>query len=110
MTDAPNMTRKAGKFQDQCFEIQLDDSDLERFKIDNTDVLLELRPHNNRYGVFYTARGQQWDVWSDPDGVESPDKPRRNVDYAMQDPVAAAVELLGQEWRPDYLYDPEENA
>jgi hypothetical protein len=107
--DQQNAGRSVGELHDQCFDIRLSDADLERFKIDDTYVLLELRPDANRYGVFYSAKGQQWDVWSDPEGIESPTKPRRDVSFAMQDPLAAACELLGQEWRPDFLYDPSEN-
>jgi hypothetical protein len=109
MTNLPNTSRKLSELQDRCYDIHLNVGDLEQLKIDDTYVLLELRPESNRYGVFYSAKGRQWDLWSDPDGLENPAKPKRDISFAMQDPIAAAFELLGQEWRPDFLYNEEED-
>jgi hypothetical protein len=99
MTDA----HKVGKFEGNCCEIELSEADRATFGLDRASVLLEVRPHGDLYGVFYDAKGLQWDVWSDH-GEE-----HRGIAYAMEDPLRAASELLRQRWRPDFEYDPEED-
>ena len=97
--------RKLMTSDQNCYEIQLTNKDCETFQIDNTSVLLEVRNDAGLYGVFYTAKGMQWDVWSDAAEEEE----RQDVAYAICDPVRAACELLGHQIRPDFKYDPEEN-
>lgn len=87
-----------------CFEIELAESDCQALRLDNASVLLELRPTSGLYGVFYTAKGLQWDVWSDH--AEGEDG--RDIAFALNDPVQAACDLLGHHWRPDFEYDPDE--
>lgn len=107
MENSAGAHRKVGQFEDSCFEIQLADDDLRLLKLDSHYVLLELRPQRNEYGAFYSAKGRQWDVWSDP--TEEGIGRDRGVPFAMRDPVKAAVELLERQWRPDFDYDPTEN-
>ena len=104
MNEMMSTTRSAGPFQDNCYEIRLTGEDLERFGLDTDEVLLELRPKRGEYGVFYNAKGRQWDVWYDP---EDEDAPRRAIAFALEDPITAACELLAREWRPDFAYDPD---
>ena len=87
-----------------CIEIQLAENDCQAFGLDTASVLLELRPTSGLYGIFYTAKGMQWDLWSDLVADES----GRDVSYAQRDPVGAACELLSHHWRPDFEYDPDE--
>jgi hypothetical protein len=98
MTDA----RKVGPFEDNCCEIQLSENDRASFELDESRILLELRPHSGLYGVFYSAKGRQWDVWSDLNATEV-----RGIQHAVRDPAGAACELLSHEWRPDFEYDPD---
>jgi len=87
-----------------CIELQLAESDCRAFRLDNASVLLELRPTTGLYGIFYSAKGMQWDLWSDL--VE--DENGRDISYALRDPMKAACELLGHHWRPDFEYESEE--
>lgn len=96
---------KVGNFEGNCCEIELEEAQRAVFGLDHGSVLLELRPESDLYGVFYTAKGLQWDVWSDHADGEP-----RGVAYAVADPVRAASELLAHRWRPDFEYDPEEDA
>lgn len=105
MHDAATPGRTVGELNDNCFDIQLAQADLAQLKLDNGYVLLELRPERNDYGAFYTAKGRQWDLWSDPE--ESPDQ-AAGTSFAEREPVKAAVELLSRTWRPDFDYDPDE--
>ena len=98
--------RDAGEFLENCCEIRLAKSDLGTFGLDNTHVLLEVRPRSDEYGIFYTAKGNQWDLWYRPD--EAPGQ-GSGVAFAMGDPIRAACELLARKWRPDFDYDPEED-
>ena len=98
--------RTIGKFEDGCLDIRLSQDDVERFKLDNPDILLEMRPASDKYGIFYTAKGRQWDVWADP---EEPDEHKRGTAYAMREPIQAACELLAADCRPDLRYDPDED-
>ncbi len=98
--------RKLTKLDEECYEIELADGDCEAFRIDSASVLLELRRGSGLYGIFYTAKGLQWDIWSDTAEEEG----RQDITYALRDPVRAACELLNHNWRPDFEYDPEENA
>ena len=101
-----NDERKLMTSDQSCYEIELTNKDCETFQLDNTSVLLEVRSDAGLYGVFYTAKGMQWDVWSDAAEEEE----RQDVAYAICDPVRAACELLAHRVRPDFKYDPEENA
>jgi hypothetical protein len=105
MQDAATPGRMVGELKDNCFDIQLAKGDLALFRLDNGYILLELRPDRNDYGAFYTAKGRQWDLWSDPE--ESADQ-AVGVSFAVREPVKAAVELLSRRWRPDFDYDPDE--
>ncbi len=105
MNDSTIPGRKVGELQDDCFEIELTKDDLETLKLDESYVLLELRHYRNEYGVYYTAKGRQWDLRSDPEEAVEHDK---GVSFAMRDPIGAAVELLSRKWRPDFDYDPDE--
>jgi len=87
-----------------CIELQLAESACQAFRLDNGSVLLELRPTSGLYGIFYTAKGLQWDLWSDL--VE--DENSRDIAYALRDPMRAACELLSHHWRPDFEYEPDE--
>ena len=105
MDNAAMSGRTAGDFKDNCFEIQLAEGDLALLKLDKSYILLELRPDRNDYGAFYTAKGREWDLWSDPE--ESADQ-AAGASFAAREPVKAAVELLSRRWRPDFDYDPDE--
>ncbi len=98
--------RVIGRFEDGCLDIRLSTDDVERFMLDNPEILLELRPGRDEYGIFYTAKGRQWDVWADP---EEPDEQKRGTAYAMREPIQAACELLAADCRPDFRYDPSED-
>jgi len=87
-----------------CLEIELSKKDCREFQLDTTSVLLEFRPASGLYGIFYTAKGMQWDLWSDLMEEET----ERDISFARNDPVKAACGLLGRQWRPDFLYEPEE--
>jgi len=89
---------------ENCIELQLAESACETFRLDNASVLLELRPASGLYGIFYTAKGLQWDLWSDL--VD--DDNSRDISYARRDPMKAACELLSHHWRPDFEYEPDE--
>ena len=91
---------------ENCYEIQLAKTDCEAFHLDNASILLEVRASSDLYGVFYTAKGLQWDVWSDA----AQEGNRQGIAYAKRNPVQAACELLSYHLRPDFKYDPEENA
>ena len=97
-------TYSVGEFTDNCFEIQLAKKDLEILKLDNVSVLLEVRQKQNEYGVFYTAKGHQWDIWCRPDDADS----QGGAVFAMQQPVQAARDLLSRSWRADFGFDPNE--
>jgi hypothetical protein len=97
--------RTVGELKDNCFEIKLADGDVGLLKLDHGSILLELRPDRNEYGVFYVAKGREWDLWSDPE--ESADQ-AAGASFAKRDPATAAVELLSRRWRPDFDYDPNE--
>ena len=96
---------KVGKFEGNCCEIELIEADRMTLGLDEGSILLELRPYSDLYGVFYKAKGLQWDVWSDMSDEEE----RRGIAYAMNDPVRAASELLRHRWRPDFEYTPDED-
>jgi hypothetical protein len=87
-----------------CIDIELADNDCRAFRLDNPSVMLETRPHSSLYGVFYTAKGLQWDIWSDL----LDDENSREISYALRNPLGAACELLSHHWRPDFEYDPDE--
>jgi hypothetical protein len=97
--------RRITEHDQNCYSIELAKADRETFQIDNSTVLLELRPETGLYGAFYTAKGLQWDVWSD----EAQEDERQYIAYAVRDPVQAACELLNYHLRRDFQYDPEEN-
>lgn len=92
------------EFVDNCCEIELTEVERESLGLDSTSVLLELRPETGLYGVFYSAKGMQWDVWSDT----AEDHEAQKISYAMRDPTVAVRTLLGRRWRPDFNYDPDE--
>ena len=46
-------TYSVGAFINNCCEIQLASQDLDIFKLDHVNVLLEVRPKQDEYGVFY---------------------------------------------------------
>ena len=94
-----------GEFIDNCCEIKLASQDLEFFQLDNTDVLLEIRPKQDEYGVFYTAKGRQWDIWCRADEADR----QGGVAFATQDPVQAVRGLLARNWRADFGFDPAED-
>ena len=93
-----------GDFIDNCCEIKLASQDLEVFKLDDVSVLLEVRPKQDEFGVFYTAKGRQWDIWCRADDADR----RGGTAFAMQDPVQAVRDLLGRGWRADFGFDPNE--
>lgn len=95
---------KVGKFEANCCEIELNEAAQATFGLDRPSVLVELRPYSGLYGVFYHAKGLQWDLWSDLCEEEE----HRSIAYAMEDPVRASSGLLSRRWRPDFEYDPNE--
>jgi hypothetical protein len=94
-----------GEFTDNCCEIQLAKQDLDIFQLDNVNVLLEVRPKQDEYGVFYTAKGRQWDIWCRADEADT----RGGAAFAMRDPVQAVRGLLARNWRADFGFDPDED-
>ena len=94
-----------GEFSDNCCEIQLVKEDLKIFQLDNVNVLLEVRPKQNEYGVFYTAKGRQWDIWCRADESDS----QGGAAFALRDPVKAVRGLLARSWRADFGFDPAED-
>ena len=94
-----------GAFIDNCCEIQLASQDLDIFKLDHVNVLLEVRPKQGEYGVFYTAKGQQWDIWCRNDDADC----HGGAELAMQEPVQAVRGLLGRSWRADFGFDPNDS-
>jgi len=91
-----------GAFINNCCEIQLASQDLDIFKLDHVNVLLEVRPTQDEYGVFYTAKGHQWDIWCRTDDADC----RSGAAFAMQEPVQAVCGLLARNWRADFGFDP----
>jgi hypothetical protein len=92
-----------GKFTDNCCEIQLAAQDVRMFQLDNPNILLEVRPKQDEYGVFYTAKGRQWDIWCRADDGEG----QGGMAFAMRDPVQAVRSLLARRWRADFGFDPD---
>ena len=93
-----------GEFIDNCCEIKLASQDVEIFQLDNADVLLEVRHRLDEYGVFYSAKGNQWDLWSRADDADR----RGGAAFATQEPVQAVRALLARKWRADFGFDPDE--
>jgi hypothetical protein len=102
MAEGRNLTR----IDANCYEVELAEGECKALGLDSASVLLELRPHSSLYGVFYTAKGMQWDVWSD----SAEDESQQDISFAIGDPARAAYVLLSNRWRPDFQYDSEENA
>lgn len=92
-------------FFDDCCELRLSESDVMQFSLDRAEILIELRPGQDAFGVFYAARGREWDIWSHPGDEDR----AGGAAEAMQDPVAAARRLLGRRWRADFDFDPSED-
>ena len=93
-----------GEFNDNCCDIQLSKEDMDVFKLDIVEVLLEVRPKGDEYGVFYTAKGRQWDIWCRADDIDY----QGGAAFAMRDPVQAVRALLARKWRADFGFDPDE--
>lgn len=92
------------EFIDNCCEFELSDNDVKDLVLDRPNILLELRPSQNTYGVFYSARGREWDIWCHPGDWDNPG----GVAFARKKPLDAARELLKRSWRADFGFDPEE--
>ena len=91
-------------FEDECYELELDERERQAFRLDSASVLLELRSGSDLYGVFYTANGMHWDIWSDIAASQQ----MQGLSFARDNPLQAARELLAHSWRPDFEYDPDE--
>jgi 2-hydroxy-3-keto-5-methylthiopentenyl-1-phosphate phosphatase len=89
---------------DECYELELDEGERSSFGLDSASVLLELRSESELYGVFYTAKGLQWDIWSDIAASQR----AQDLSFARDNPMQAVRELLGYCWRPDFEYSPDE--
>ena len=98
-------TSCVGTFINNCCEIQLASQDLDIFKLDHVNVLLEVRPKQGEYGVYYTAKGHQWDIWCRNDDADC----HGGAAFAMQEPVQAVRGLLGRNWRADFGFDPDDS-
>lgn len=96
---------RVSEFADNCCDIELETEDLALLKIDNCNVLLELDPPRDSYGVFYSAKGRQWDIWCHPGDVDN----LGGVTFAAREPLKAARQLLMRNWRADFEFDPSED-
>jgi NADH:ubiquinone oxidoreductase subunit B-like Fe-S oxidoreductase len=93
-----------GEFVDNCCDLQLAKGDMEVFKLDTVDVLLEVHPKLDGYGVFYTAKGRQWDIWCHAGDVDY----QGGAAFAMRNPLQAVRGLLARKWRADFGFNPDE--
>lgn len=96
--------RQSHEFVDNCCEIKLSREDVKNLALDRPCVLLELRPSQDSYGVFYAAKGREWDIWCHPGDWDNPG----GVTFARERPIDAARELLKRSWRADFGFDPNE--
>jgi hypothetical protein len=97
------MECSVGKFIDNCCEIRLTAQDVQIFHLDNPDILLEVRPNQDEYGAYYTAKGRQWDIWCRAEECQG------NTAFAMRDPIQAVRDLLARKWRADFDFNPDED-
>lgn len=97
--------RQPHEFVDECCELELPGQDFESLELDRPSILVELRPGQDAYGVFYAAKGREWDIWCHPDDADNPG----GVAFARGDPVDAARRLLKRSWRADFGFDPDED-
>jgi hypothetical protein len=88
-----------------CFEIEFTNHVQQSLQLDSPSVLLEIRAATDLWGVFYSAKGLQWDLWSDC----CEDAHQSDIDFAVQRPLEAGYQLLSNSRRPDFDYVPEEN-
>jgi hypothetical protein len=94
-----------GKLVDNCCEIRLSAQDVQIFQLDNPNILLEVRPNQDEYGVYYTAKGRQWDIWCRADDGEG----QGRIAFAVREPILAVRGLLGRRWRADFGFNPDED-
>ncbi len=87
-----------------CFALEFTESVQKRLGLDRPDVLLEIRAGMELWGVFYAAKGLEWDVWCD--GLE--EEELRAIDYAARAPLEAGYQLLSKCRRQDFKYVPED--
>jgi len=87
-----------------CFEIEFTNEVQQRLQLDSQSVLLEIRAATDLWGVFYSAKGLQWDLWSD----RFDDAHQIGIDFAVQRPLEAGYQLLRICPRPDFDYVPED--
>jgi hypothetical protein len=90
------------QFIDNCCEFELPADDVRDLMLDKPQILLELRPTQDAYGVFYAAKGREWDIWCRPGDWDNPG----GVAFACKEPVDAARQLLKRNWRADFGFDP----
>ncbi|WGR90762.1 hypothetical protein MTX26_35660 (plasmid) [Bradyrhizobium sp. ISRA443] len=92
-------------FIDDCCELKLQADEVERLHLDRPDILLELRSAQDAYGVFYAAKGREWDIWCHPDDWDNPG----GVAFARRHPIDAARQLLKRSWRADFGFSADED-
>jgi hypothetical protein len=87
-----------------CIEIEFTNHVQQSLQLDSPSVLLEIRAGTDIWGVFYSAKGLQWDLWSDSfeDALQS------GINFAVERPLEAGYQLLSNCPRPDFNYVPEE--
>jgi len=100
----PDELGAAKQIDRTCFEIEFTNKVQESLQLDSPSVLLEIRAGTDLWGVFYSAKGLQWDLWSDC----FEDDQQSGIDFAVRQPLAAGYQLLSNCPRPDFKYVPED--
>lgn len=95
---------KAVRLDERCFQLEFTNSVQHSLQLDNPVVVLETRAVTDLWGVFYSAKGLEWDVWSD----SAQEAQLRDVEFAFQRPLEAGYRLLSNCPRPDFNYVPED--